>query len=140
MLIIFVIQVSMERLPSHMMCGEVQQVMGHLHNTGTHTLSSLLVASTHPEFFTFGSPQPDQQTDSSSVYPVTGQADGQENVVVEPQLKHVVSVPVPGGSLKPGASVSLPMWIRGPDMPGEQNIRFLFYYKSTESNPKLRYE
>ncbi len=50
-----------------------------------------------------------------------------------------MDVPVPGGVVAPGRAVSLTMWVRGPDAPGQHRIRFLFQYQNTEPNPKIKY-
>ncbi|KAJ8276838.1 hypothetical protein GJAV_G00068480 [Gymnothorax javanicus] len=49
----------------------------------------------------------------------------------------VLLIPLPDSVLQPGASVQLPMWLRGPDREGVHEINFLFYYESTEKSSKL---
>lgn len=51
----------------------------------------------------------------------------------------VISVPLPDTVLLPGASVQLPMWLRGPDEEGVHEINFLFYYESVKKQPKIRH-
>ncbi|KAK2094480.1 Trafficking protein particle complex 8 [Saguinus oedipus] len=51
----------------------------------------------------------------------------------------VIPVPLPDTVLLPGASVQLPMWLRGPDEEGVHEINFLFYYESVKKQPKIRH-
>lgn len=40
---------------------------------------------------------------------------------------------IPGvDSIDPGCTVSVPVWIRGPDVTGEHEIMLLFYYEPSE--------
>lgn len=40
--------------------------------------------------------------------------------------------------MEPGSRTKLPMWIRGPDVPGDHVIDFLFYYEPTDAIPFIR--
>lgn len=109
-------------------------------NVGAIPLQNLKVASTHPEFFTF-SDKP-KRTDKTSVYQTlinTSDSDSEEFPRVEKPIKHVIDIPLSNGCLKPGDSVTLPMWIRGPEKAGKHQVHFLFYYEPTEKHLKLKY-
>lgn len=53
-------------------------------------------------------------------------------------VNNVTEIVLPEGRLVPGASLSVPLWIRGPCDSGLHNIRMLFYYETTEENMKIR--
>ena len=73
------------------------------------------------------------------VYPVVGCATGEKiSTVMEKDVGCVTWLPVPDGMLAAGATVRLPMWIRGPDTPGEHSIDFLFYYEPAEKSTQMR--
>lgn len=41
---------------------------------------------------------------------------------------------IPGvDSIEAGTTVSVPFWIRGPDVPGEHQLALLFYYEAVGS-------
>ncbi|CAN9500793.1 unnamed protein product [Ophioblennius macclurei] len=98
--------------PTALLCGEVRKTMVEFGNVGAVALRGLRVASTHPDFFTFGSG--------------TNRASTDEEVV-----------PIDGAVLRPGESVQLPLWLRGPDQEGVHEIHFLFYYESAEEGLKV---
>ena len=74
--------------------------------------------------------------DSTSVYPTLPDSSSTEQIVNEAAVKHVVQLAV--SEIAPGESVSLAMWVFGPPDTGIHNVKFLFYYESTKSNPKIR--
>ncbi|XP_038077879.1 trafficking protein particle complex subunit 8-like [Patiria miniata] len=130
--------------PSTLLCGEVCLSVVELTNQGFSPLQKLLVASNHPELFSFGTSQTPANQSKTSVYrtvPCDGNTGGNggECVVDKCRVSHVTEVPLPGGSLPPGGSVSLPLYIRGPDRSGIHEINMLFYYESAEENPKMRH-
>lgn len=56
-----------------------------------------------------------------------------------PSIKDFIEVPLAcPGVLVPGASVSLPCWLRGPDTPGRNQVKMLFYYESTEPSHHMK--
>ena len=113
-------------------------------NKGKYPLHNLKVSSTNPEFFTFGMSAvnaPTPPADSSSVYqtiPETTRSNNNELSCKVSTVSHVVDVPMDTKSLAPGVSMAMPMWIRGGEKSGMQEIHFLFYYESKEENPKIR--
>ncbi|XP_022096139.1 trafficking protein particle complex subunit 8-like isoform X2 [Acanthaster planci] len=130
--------------PSTLLCGEVCHSVVEFTNKGLSPLQKLLVASNHPELFSFGtSPSPTGQS-KTGVYrtvPCVGDKGGSsgECVVEKCNVSHVTEIPLPGGSLPPGESASLPLYVRGPDKSGIHEISMLFYYESAEENPKMRH-
>lgn len=109
-------------------------------------LQGLRVASKHPEFFTFGghaaalTPLSPGASENCSAYKTVaaGPAAASSALVAPADFgadgsrPGVAEIPLPDSTLQPGASVQLPMWLRGPDREGVHEINFLFYYESAE--------
>ena len=128
-------------MPHFLLCGEVRQVTVELKNSSQQVLTKLKLASTNPEFFTFGSSGSANSCDNNGVYATlvnTSDSDSEETLIQLDKVKHVLTLPVPNDSIAPGESVKLPMWIRGPESSGTHSIDFLFYYESATKNPKLK--
>ena len=53
-------------------------------------------------------------------------------------VNNVTEIVLPEGRLAPGASLTLPLWVRGPDESGLHDVRMLFYYETIEDNSKIR--
>lgn len=117
-------------------------------------LTGLRVVSKHPEFFTFGSraapltPLSPGASEHCSAYKTLVADQAAVSLVSAADFgagggdgpcPGVVDIPLPDSVLQPGASVQLPLWLRGPDHEGVHEINFLFYYESTEKRSKLRY-
>ena len=107
-----------------MLCGEVRRVTLELTNTGPVALCNVKMATTHPEFFTFG------------VTPVIATTSSGATVTPEQDGSHVVTVPC--DLVEPGATMRVPLWVRGRCTPGTYLVDMLFYYESTGNNPNLR--
>lgn len=122
-------------------------------NVGSVPLCGLRVVSTHPDFFTFGSHT--KAASSSCSDSPAGVADSLPyQTYSQPQaslaaqtvasaldfgsLASVVEIPVGGGTLQPGESVRLPLWLRGPDQEGVHEIHFLFYYQAKDKGNKIK--
>ncbi|XP_068093412.1 trafficking protein particle complex subunit 8 isoform X2 [Hyperolius riggenbachi] len=151
------LEVFFINFPTGLLCGEIRKAHVEFVNVSKCPLTGLRVVSKRPEFFTFGSntaaltplsPAASMNcsayktvvTDStsgcsvltSSVTPVDfGFGNGKQPEVVE--------IPLTDSVLAPGASVQLPLWLRGPDQEGVHEINFLFYYESTEKRSKMRH-
>ncbi|KAM5156711.1 trafficking protein particle complex subunit 8 [Mantella aurantiaca] len=151
------LEVFFINFPTGLLCGEIRKAHVEFVNVSKCPLTGLRVVSKRPEFFTFGSntaaltplsPAASVNcsayktvvTDStsgcsvltSSVTPVDfGFGDGKQPEVVE--------IPLTDSVLAPGASVQLPLWLRGPDQEGVHEINVLFYYESTEKQSKMRH-
>ncbi|XP_018410817.1 PREDICTED: trafficking protein particle complex subunit 8 isoform X2 [Nanorana parkeri] len=151
------LEVFFINFPTGLLCGEIRKAHVEFVNVSKCPLTGLRVVSRRPEFFTFGSntaaltplsPAASMNcsayktvvTDStsgcsvltSSVTPVDFGFGG----VKQPE---VVEIPLTDSVLAPGASVQLPLWLRGPDQEGVHEISFLFYYESTEKQSKMRH-
>lgn len=124
-------------------------------NVSAVPLCGLRVASTHPDFFTFGSqattpltPLSPTSAENCSAYKTLatppGALDGAVacETLVSPedfsQVSSVTEIPINGSSLQPGETIQLPLWLRGPDQEGVHEINFLFYYESTEKDARIR--
>ena len=132
-------QVQFHGFPSSMLCGEVRQILVSLENIGPHSLHGLKVASTHPEFFTFGIHP--AQSDSHNCYPTipnSADHDSEEYPIAVETVKHVTPILLQDGLLRPKDSLQLPVWIRGLDQPGTHQVDFLFYYEAQEKHSKLK--
>ena len=132
-------QVTFTNMPSQMLCGEVQQVGVQFENIGDLPLKHLKVASTHPDFFTFSDDA--NKIDNSNTYQTltnTSDTDSEEFPVKTKPIKYVIDIPINGGSLNPGDSITRPMWIRGPEKAGQHVVKYLFYYESADKSPKLK--
>lgn len=123
-------------------------------NVSNCPLTGLKVVSKRPEFFTFGgnsvsltplSPSASEHcsayktvvTHSTSVYSVMTSAASSNFGIGIGNQPDVIDVPLPNSVLLPGASVQLPMWLRGPDEEGVHEINFLFYYESVRKHSKM---
>jgi hypothetical protein len=103
-----------------MLCGELQQVTLEFQNTGSTALTSLYVASSTPELFSFGKASSQQQ--------------GAHQVTQISLPKDMVA------RLCPGQTHTVPMWLRAPDTKGITNLEMLFYYENVNSNSDPRYD
>lgn len=94
-------------------------------------LENLYIATPNPEFFTFGgtqAPQSECATTESNVKCTSAVTN----------ITRVSEVPIPGGSLAPGSSAKLPVWIQGHRKPGKFKREVLFYYQSAETKSLMR--
>ncbi|XP_070575139.1 trafficking protein particle complex subunit 8-like [Ptychodera flava] len=133
------LQVIFSNFPTSMLCGEVQQITVEFTNIGKCALSKLCVSSKNPEFFTFGLIT-DLKEATQHVYR-TVPKDEQERAYrcSVSELSCVTEIALPDRVLPPGASVSLPMWLRGPETSGRHEVNLLFYYEPVEENDIMRH-
>lgn len=95
------------------------------------------MASSSPEFFTIGSQCINKhdkgiyQSTTVSSTPVL------HDVSHVSEIRRVLPVAIPGGSLAPGASVKLPVWVQGCHQGGNHTRDIKFYYESEKKNSKL---
>ncbi|XP_075997687.1 trafficking protein particle complex subunit 8 isoform X2 [Genypterus blacodes] len=142
------------QFPTALLCGEIRKAYVEFCNVSGVALCGLRVASTHPEFFTFGSrattpvtPLSPTSAENCSAYKTlvtspeaqSGSVGAEMLVLAEDfsQPSGVMEIPVEGGTLRPGESVQLPLWLRGPDQEGVHEINFLFYYESKDKGGKI---
>ncbi|KAM9849168.1 trafficking protein particle complex subunit 8 isoform 2-T2 [Aulostomus maculatus] len=142
------------QFPTALLCGEIRKAYVEFCNVSSVSLCGLRVASTHPDFFTFGSqattpltPISPTSAENCSAYKtlatppgaLPGSVASETLVSAEDfsQMSGVMEIPIDGSSLQPGESTQLPLWLRGPDQEGVHEISFLFYYESTEKGVKI---
>ncbi|XP_063087868.1 trafficking protein particle complex subunit 8 isoform X4 [Cavia porcellus] len=151
------LEVFFIHFPTELLCGEIRKAYVEFANVSKCPLTGLKVVSKRPEFFTFGgntavltplSPSASENcsayktvvTDSTSVCTaLTSSASSVDFGIGIGSQPEVIPVPLPDTVLLPGASVQLPMWLRGPDEEGVHEINFLFYYESVKKQPKIRH-
>ncbi|XP_061255648.1 trafficking protein particle complex subunit 8 isoform X1 [Bos javanicus] len=151
------LEVFFIHFPTGLLCGEIRKAYVEFVNVSKCPLTGLKVVSKRPEFFTFGgntavltplSPSASENcsayktvvTDSTSVCTaLVSSASSVDFGIGIGSQPEVISVPLPDTVLLPGASVQLPMWLRGPDEEGVHEINFLFYYESVKKQPKIRH-
>lgn len=137
--------------PTALLCGEIRKAYIEFCNVSAVALCGLRVASTHPSFFTFGSqvttPVSPNSAENCSAYKTLAKPPGLQTGSVAAEMlvsaqdfsltPGVIEIPISGGTLLPGASTQLPLWLRGPDQEGVHEINFLFYYENTEKGGKI---
>ncbi|TRZ00754.1 hypothetical protein DNTS_026545, partial [Danionella cerebrum] len=139
--------------PTGLLCGEIRKAWVEFVNVSAVPLTGLRVASTHPEFFTFGSdvsdltPVTPTAAEHCSAYKTVATPPSNANVsLVSPAAfgfsssrdrPAVSQIPLSQGLLGPGEALQIPLWLRGPDQEGVHEINFLFYYESAEKTAKL---
>uniref|UniRef100_A0AAR2INL4 Trafficking protein particle complex 8 n=1 Tax=Pygocentrus nattereri TaxID=42514 RepID=A0AAR2INL4_PYGNA len=146
------LEVFFINFPTGLLCGEIRKAWVEFVNVSAVPLAGLRVASTHPEFFTFGSATADltpvtpTAAEHCSAYKtmVTPPSDAAVTLVSPAAFgitgdnrPTVVEIPLTGGVLGPGEALQIPLWLRGPDREGVHEISFLFYYEGLEKNAKL---
>ncbi|XP_020783321.2 trafficking protein particle complex subunit 8 isoform X2 [Boleophthalmus pectinirostris] len=142
------LEVFFLQFPSALLCGEIRKAYIEFCNMSSVGLCGLRVVSTHPTFFTFGSatsspltPLTPGSAENCSAYKTVTGVPQHSHVLVSAQdflqPSSVISIPIEGGVLRPGESMQLPLWLRGPDKEGVHEINFLFYYESTEKGGKI---
>ncbi|KAM8874029.1 trafficking protein particle complex subunit 8 isoform 2-T2 [Spinachia spinachia] len=138
------------QFPTALLCGEIRKAYVEFCNVSAVALCGLRVASTHPDFFTFGSqgttpltPVSPTSAENCSAYKTTTRQPGSvaSEMLVSvgdfSQSSGAMEIPIDGSTLLPGESTQLPLWLRGPDHEGVHEINFLFYYQSTEKGMKI---
>uniref|UniRef100_A0A8C1RYJ8 Trafficking protein particle complex 8 n=1 Tax=Cyprinus carpio TaxID=7962 RepID=A0A8C1RYJ8_CYPCA len=146
------LEVFFINFPTGLLCGEIRKAWVEFVNVSAVPLTGLRVASTHPEFFTFGSATSDltpvtpTAAEHCSAYKTVAMPPSVATVsLVSPAAFGVTSsdrpivaeIPLSQGVLGPGEALQIPLWLRGPDREGVHEINFLFYYESTEKTAKL---
>uniref|UniRef100_A0A8C0YT32 Trafficking protein particle complex subunit 8 n=1 Tax=Cyprinus carpio carpio TaxID=630221 RepID=A0A8C0YT32_CYPCA len=146
------LEVFFINFPTGLLCGEIRKAWVEFVNVSAVPLTGLRVASTHPEFFTFGSATSDltpvtpTAAEHCSAYKTVAMPPSVATMsLVSPAVFGVTSgdqpvvaeIPLSRGVLGPGEALQIPLWLRGPDREGVHEINFLFYYESTEKTAKL---
>nr|XP_056710150.1 trafficking protein particle complex subunit 8 isoform X6 [Euleptes europaea] len=148
------LEVFFINFPTGLLCGEIRKTYVEFMNVSKCPLTGLKVVSKRPECFTFGgsstiltplSPSTSEHCSayktvvkhSTSVCSLMSSASSVDFGAGTGNQTEVIDVPFPDSVLLPGASVQLPMWIRGPDEEGVHEIHFLFYYESIKKHSKM---
>lgn len=143
-------QVFFLQFPTALLCGEIRKAHVEFCNVSAVPLGGVHVASTHPDFFTFGSqastPPIPASAENCSAYKsfatnLRPGSEASESLVSAEQFGQPsggVELPLQGRTLQPGESIRLPLWLRGPDQEGVHEINFLFYYESSEKLLQIR--
>ncbi|OQR70972.1 trafficking protein particle complex subunit 8-like, partial [Tropilaelaps mercedesae] len=125
-----------DTFPKQMLCGEVQRLNLRLTNTAAPALVKLLMAARNPKEVTFGAVGLRSLPPNNNTYKEMPANNGDvtcNSVSLCEEVKTHYVMPIPGvGSLEAGSTVSVPLWIRGPDVPGEHELALLFYYETAE--------
>ena len=122
--------------PKTLLCGEVQLVTLTFTNTGSTPLHKLKVASSNPKYCVLGTYS--DNTMPTSVYKSLSGCASRQNICEDSAVKRVTDINIPGGSLQPNTSFSLPLWVRGNDIGGIHEVDFLFYYEAVQQLKKHR--
>ncbi|XP_041046081.1 trafficking protein particle complex subunit 8 isoform X1 [Carcharodon carcharias] len=149
------LEVFFINFPTGLLCGEIRKTYVEFVNVSKCPLAGLKVVCKDPDFFSFGSktavltPLSPTASENCSAYKtvvtdcacmpsaVTSSVSPADFGMGTGNPLWVTDVPLPDSVLLPGASVQLPMWLRGPDEEGVHEINFLFYYESTKPHSKL---
>ncbi|RKP26919.1 ER-golgi trafficking TRAPP I complex 85 kDa subunit-domain-containing protein, partial [Syncephalis pseudoplumigaleata] len=145
------LDITVKHFPANMLSGEVVQATLIITNGGERDLKHLRVASSHPTMLYIGSaglvdtPAYREQREASRAE-VEGQAhiewQTMDNGLAETRYTEIPFGTANGDGeeeqwLRPGASVTLPLWVRA-DRIGRHTLRLLFHYQSEESKYKMR--
>ena len=128
-----VLQVRFAGFPTNLLCDEVVQTVAEFTNCSDCHLEKLYITTPNPEFFTFGGV-------AASICKTTGKTTANYanyNSSVS-DIRRVSEVPIPGGSLAPGYSSKLPVWIQGHKKTGKFKREVLFYYLSADKTSLMR--
>ena len=127
------LQVRFSGFPSKLLCDEVVQTMAEFTNCSECHLEKLYIATPNPEFFTFGG---DLATLSEHT---TIQSNVKCNSTLS-NMRRISEVPIPGGSLCPGYTTKLGIWIQGHGKPGKFKREVVFYYQSAGTKSLMRWD
>lgn len=134
------LQVKFYSFPCNLYCGEVQKITAELTNIGKHKLRRIIMASPKPGLFAIGNPG--EVNDSDNILKEISSSRQQLPVIAKWDCDWMVEVLMSDGescALESGASLEIPVWIKGPETPGDHDLDILFYYESEPPHPKLRY-
>jgi len=133
--------------PDHMTQGELRCCELELKNTGPVAMGGLYLVSQTPGLVSFGKKRAgEEQPGSLYDFPLVQDSGRQfrrhrEDGMVEQVSLDLMPVPLPEGSVQPGCSVRLPVWVRGPDTQGTTLHNLSVYYDTTisptKSTPRL---
>lgn len=129
------LQARVVSMPERLFSGEAKELVLELSNQGSRRLTNLSVSLSHPGFFSFGtSAAATAAAGSTFIWQVPNSL--QIGGVV--RVSDLLEVSGRSGTLDPGETVRLPLWIRG-DRIGKQLCRLLFAYQSEASVDSSNY-
>lgn len=148
------LEVDFPKLPPYLLHNEVRKYSVTLRNTGEVDLKNVKICMDRPGFFVFGKPSEldlpfpptsGREGDNSGREDGTdseksgreGYICGEKNVSKICETYDLSLVHVDVSTLSPGASVSLPLWVRGVSL-GPAQFSFVFYYEPAEEK-EIRY-
>ncbi|RIB08725.1 ER-golgi trafficking TRAPP I complex 85 kDa subunit-domain-containing protein [Gigaspora rosea] len=138
------LEATFHSFPDVLLSGEVKQILLEINNKGQKGLTDLRVKISHPSFFCIGDAE---MIDQKVYYTSTRESKlnteiwTTKNSIFKSSIK---TIPLPSqevnnvGSLAPGKTTLIPIWIRG-DRIGKHAFRFLFTYESENNNSAMRY-
>ncbi|XP_050396209.1 trafficking protein particle complex subunit 8 isoform X1 [Patella vulgata] len=137
-----ILQVNFCDFPDALLCGEVHCIEIEFTNCGRSPLRTLKLTTSHPEFCTFGVgsdlpkyPYVYQQRSSKTDTSMCDKIDKKDFF----NVSNVLDILLSDNVLKPGETISLPMWLRGNDIGGVHEVDFLFYYEPLTHQSKIKY-
>ncbi|XP_067142139.1 trafficking protein particle complex subunit 8 [Centruroides vittatus] len=135
------LQVKFNNFIPTFFCGEVRLMNIEFTNIGHCALNRILIASSNPELFVIGTPG--YESNGWMVYKENACNEKFSPVMAEcPNIEAICEIITLDGNsceLTPKESLIVPMWLRGPDVPGDHTIDFLFYYETKEFQTKMKY-
>lgn len=136
------LQASFVNFPKTLLCGEVHPVSLNFTNMGSSPLHNLKVALSNPKFFTLGDHSDIPKF--SGVYHIDNNKSSNCQSCTSAdkdftRLSRVMDINIPGGTLHPKSTVTVPAWVRGNDIGGIHEVNFLFYYEPAQQMPKVRH-
>jgi len=138
-------QVSFVNFPKTLLCGEVHLVTVTFANIGSKPLHKLKLVTTNPKYLVLGTSQHKvtsehiyhSSTTTTTTSSTTSTPTTLTSVPCDPaSVKRVIDIDIPDGVLHPNTSVNMPLWMRGNDIGGIQEIEMLFYYEPAHQQTK----
>jgi hypothetical protein len=127
-------------LPNFLLQGELVKLVVTLTNEGQVGLCNAKVRMSLPHFFCFGTPDEVDEVFPRTFTAAAGSASPQEWMRATQTVDPLDVVPLDQlvGSLGPGESARLPLWVYGAGL-GDQTFRHVYYYESVQPNLTLKY-
>lgn len=107
--------------------GELQRITVDLQNSGSVPLKNVVLATSSPDLLSnceLKTNQPEYTTN-----------DGESAQIREKLARknHIISIPLPGGQLDSGQSLSFYIWIKAPYAKGHFSLDLLTYYENVQA-------
>ena len=150
------LQASISGMPSSLLLGQLVLARVELTNAGRTPLTSLRLRLSHPAFCVVGEEPPEPTAGDAAKQAAAaldgllgkGAAGGGAPAAEPPAYRErdappptadwsTLTLPLPGGELQPGQSVSLPLWVRAASA-GRHALHFVFCYEATAPSKLLK--